>query len=86
VAQAGVAQAEVRVEPSVLPIGAEAEVGGKPTTAADAGADVAADAGEAGRWGDDGTPSSILGEHYQMELPQPFFSWSPCGHELRRSR
>jgi hypothetical protein len=55
---------EVEVEPLVLPAKACADVGGKPTAVADAG--------EAGRWGDDGgTPSGTLEEHYQMELTQP---------------
>jgi hypothetical protein len=53
VAQAGAAQAEVEVELWVLPAGAGTEVGGKPTTTADAG--------EAGRWGHDGTPYGTLG-------------------------
>jgi hypothetical protein len=35
-------------------------VGGKPTAAAKAGADAAAGAGEAGRWGEDDTPSNTL--------------------------
>jgi PAB1-binding protein PBP1 len=51
------------VEPLVLPAGADAEVGGKPTAATDAGDDVAADAGEADRWGNDDTPSDTLREH-----------------------
>jgi hypothetical protein len=42
---------------------AGAEVSGKPTVAADAGA---AAADEAGRWG--GTPSGTWEEHYQTEL------------------
>jgi hypothetical protein len=45
----------------VLPAGAGAEVGGEPTTAADA------DAGggvEADRWGRGGTPSGTSEEHY----------------------
>jgi hypothetical protein len=45
-----------------------AKVGREPTaTAADAGADAAAD--EAGRWGHDGTPSDTLEGHYRTELP-----------------
>jgi hypothetical protein len=36
VVQAGASQAEVEVEPLVLPAGASAEVGGEPTAAADA--------------------------------------------------
>jgi hypothetical protein len=66
VAQAGTTQAEVGVEPWVLPAGADMDVGGKPIAAADAGA------GEAGRCGDDDTPSGISEEHYQTELPKPF--------------
>jgi hypothetical protein len=52
-------------------LGADAEVGRKPTTTANAG--------EAGKWGGGGTPSDTLGEHYQMELPQPSSSLFPCG-------
>jgi hypothetical protein len=54
----------------VLPAGAGVEVGGEPTAAADAGAgaDAVAVAGEAGKWGHDGTPSGTSGEHYQTEL------------------
>jgi hypothetical protein len=73
---AGAAQAVVVVEPLVLPVGVDADVGGKPT----AGADATANAGTAGRWGKDHTPSNTSEEHYQMELPQPFSSCSPCGH------
>jgi hypothetical protein len=51
-----------------MPAGAGVEVGGEPTAAADAGADVVAVAGEAGKWGHDGTPSGTSGEHYQTEL------------------
>jgi hypothetical protein len=36
VAQAGIAQAKVGVEPQVLPAGASAKVGGESTAAADA--------------------------------------------------
>jgi hypothetical protein len=50
--------------------GVDADVGGKPTAAADAGAS-AADAREASWWGDDDTPSDTLEGHYQTELPQP---------------
>jgi hypothetical protein len=57
------------VEPLVLPTGADAEVGGKPTAATDAGAD--ADASEAGGWGDDDALSNTSEEHYQTELPKP---------------
>jgi hypothetical protein len=39
VVQAGTSLAEVVVEPLVLPAGADAEVGGEPTTATDAAAD-----------------------------------------------
>jgi hypothetical protein len=56
----------------LLPVGAGAEVGGEPTTAADAGA--SAGAGPAvgvGRWSCGGTPSGTSEEHYRMELPQP---------------
>jgi hypothetical protein len=59
----------VRVEPLLLP--ADANVGGRPTAAAEAG--------EAGRLGEDDTPYGTLEEHYQMGLPQPFSSYSPCG-------
>jgi hypothetical protein len=75
------ALAVVEVEPWVLPTGAGAEVGGKPTATADAGA-----GGEAGRWGCDGTPSGTLKEHYRMELPQPSSSLLPCGHGLHHPR
>jgi hypothetical protein len=64
VVQAGTSLAEVEVEPLVLPAGADAEVGGEPTTAAD----TAADAGvEVDRWGRGGTPSGTLEEYYWME-------------------
>jgi hypothetical protein len=63
VAQAGAAQAEVEVEPWVLPAGVGAEVGGEPTAAAGTGVDVAA-AGEVGRWSHGGTPSSTSVEHF----------------------
>jgi hypothetical protein len=59
----------VEVEPWVLPAGAGAELGGKPT---------AADDDEAGRWGCGGTPSDTWEEHCQTELPQPFASLLPC--------
>jgi hypothetical protein len=62
----------------VLPAGADAEVDGEPTAAADA--DAGAEA-EVDRWGHGGTPSSTLEEHYRLEQPQPFSSWFPCGHE-----
>jgi hypothetical protein len=52
VVPAGISQAVMEVEPLVLPVGVDAEVGGKPTAAAGVGADTA------GRWGEeDGTPS-----------------------------
>jgi hypothetical protein len=73
VAQAGASHAVVVVEPLVLPAGADAEVGGKPTDVDDAAA------GEAGRWGVGDTLSDTLEEYYRMELPQHFSSWSPCG-------
>jgi hypothetical protein len=78
VAQAGIAQAEVEVEPWVLPTGVGAEVGGKPTAAVDVGVDAAV-AGEVDMMGYDGTLFGTLGEHYQMEPPQPSSSLSPCG-------
>jgi hypothetical protein len=59
----------------VLPVGASTEVGGERTVATNAGAD----AGEAGKWGHDGTPSGTLGEHYRMKLPHPSSSLSSCG-------
>jgi hypothetical protein len=63
VAQAGTAQAEVEVEPWVLPTGVGTKVGGEPTIAADAGVD-AATAGEVGRWSCGGTPFGTSGEHF----------------------
>jgi hypothetical protein len=63
----------VEVEPWVLLAGVGVEVGREPTAAADAAA-----AGEAGRWGHDGTPSGTLEEHYRMELPQLSSSLLPC--------
>jgi hypothetical protein len=65
--------AVMEVETWVLPAGAGAEVGGVSTVAAIA-------AGEAGRWGRDGTLFGTSGEHYWMELPQPSSSLPPCGH------
>jgi hypothetical protein len=56
-----------------------AEVGGKSTTAADAGAASAGAADEAGRWGRGGTPSGTWEEHCQTELPQHSSSLLPCG-------
>jgi hypothetical protein len=83
VVQAGESLAEVEVEPLVLPAGADAEVGGEPTTAAD----VAADAGvEVDRWGRGGTPSGTSEEHYWMERSQPSSSWFPCGCRLHHPR
>jgi hypothetical protein len=66
VAQAGATQAEVEVEHWVLSDGARAEVGREPTATDDVGVDAAA-AGEVGRWGRGGTPSSTSEEHYRME-------------------
>jgi hypothetical protein len=77
VAQEGATPMVVKVETWVLPAGAGVEVGGKPIAAVDADAD----AGEAGRWGYDGTPSGASGEHYRTELAYPFSSLPPCGHE-----
>jgi hypothetical protein len=59
VAQAGPTQVVVEVEPWMLPASASAEVSRKPTTATNAGVD----AGEAGRWGHDDTPSDTSREH-----------------------
>jgi hypothetical protein len=71
VAQAGATETEVRVEPLVLPAGADAEVGSKPTAAVGIGVDATADAnaGDEGRLGDDDTSSGTLEDHYQTELP-----------------
>jgi hypothetical protein len=77
VAQASTVLAVVEVEPWVLLAGVGIEVGREPTAAADATADAAA-AGEAGRWGRDGTPSGTSEEHYRMELPQLSSSLLPC--------
>jgi hypothetical protein len=74
VAQAGVAQAKVGVEPQVLPAGAGTKVGREPTAATDAG--------EAGKWGHDGTLSGASGEHYRTKLPQPSSFLPPCGRGL----
>jgi hypothetical protein len=68
VVQAGTSQAEVEVEPQVLPASAGAEVGREPTAATDA--DAGARAG-VDRWGRGGTPSYTSEEHYWMEQPQP---------------
>jgi hypothetical protein len=75
VAQACPTHAVVVVEFLVLPSSVNADLGGKPTVAADAGAD----AREAGRWGEDDTPSGTLEGHYWMELSQPFSYCSPYG-------
>jgi hypothetical protein len=69
----------------VLPAGVGAEVGGEPTTAANADASAIAVV-EVGRWSRGGTPSITLEEHYRMEQPHPSSSWFPCGrgwHHLR---
>jgi hypothetical protein len=54
----------------VLLAGADAEVGGEPTAAADADVGVAA-AIEVGRWSRGGTSSGTSEECYWMEQPQP---------------
>jgi hypothetical protein len=59
------------------PADAGAEVGRKPTTAADASAADAAD--EVGRWGRGGTLSDTWEEHCRTKLPQPSSSLLPCG-------
>jgi hypothetical protein len=46
----------------VLPAGADAKVGGKPTAAADVDVD------EGGWWDEEHTPFGILGEHYRTGL------------------
>jgi hypothetical protein len=56
------------VEPWVLSADVDVDVGGRPTTAADAGADAATNAVEADRRGDGDTPCDTLEKHYQMEL------------------
>jgi hypothetical protein len=65
VVQVGAAQAVVVEEPLVLPSGAGADVGGKPTT----DADVDMSANEAGWCGGEHTPSDTLEECYWMGLP-----------------
>jgi hypothetical protein len=55
-------QTVVVVEPLVLPAGADAKVGGKPTAAADVDVD------EGGWWDEEHTPFGILGEHYRTGL------------------
>jgi hypothetical protein len=77
VAQASTTLVVVEVEPWVLPVGAGTEVGWEPTTAVDAGASAGATVDEAGKWGHDGTPSSISGEHYRTELQHPSSSLPP---------
>jgi hypothetical protein len=61
----------------VLPVGADAEVGGEPTATADADAGAVV-AVEVGRWNRGGTPSVTSEEHYRTELPHPSSSWFPC--------
>jgi hypothetical protein len=46
------------VEPLVLPVGADAEVGEEPTAATDDG-----------EWGGGGTPSDTSEEHHRKDLP-----------------
>jgi hypothetical protein len=75
VVQAGTTLAVMEVEPWVLPTGAGAEVGRKPTTTA---------ADEAGRWGRGGSPTSTWEEHYRTELPQPSSPLLPCGRGSHR--
>jgi hypothetical protein len=58
VAHAGTTQAEV--EPSVLPVGMGAEVGGEPTASANASVDIAA-ADKVGRWSHDVYHSVLRG-------------------------
>jgi hypothetical protein len=53
----------------VLPTGTGTEVGGEPTTAADAGADDAV-ADEVGRWSRSGTLSGTSVKHYRTKQPQ----------------
>jgi hypothetical protein len=83
VAQAGAAQAEVEVEPYVMPTGVGAEVGEEPSAVVDVGVGAAV-ADEVGRWSYGGTPSGTSEEHYQTELPQPSSSWFPCERGLHR--
>jgi hypothetical protein len=69
----GGTQTVVEVEPFVLPIGADTEVGKKPTTSGGMAADTA------GRWGEEGgTPFGTSVGHYWMKLPQPSSSCFPC--------
>jgi hypothetical protein len=57
------AQSVVEAEPSVLPAGVDAEVGGEPTAAAGM-------VGVTGRWGEEeGTPPSTSEGHCWMKLP-----------------
>jgi hypothetical protein len=65
--------------------GADAEVGGEPTAAFDAGAGAAV-AIEVGRWSRGGTPSGTSEEHYRLEQPQPSSSWFHCGRGLHHLR
>jgi hypothetical protein len=74
------------VESWMLPAGVDANVDGKPMATANTSAGAAADAGEAGRWGDDDTPSGTSEEHYRMELLEPFPSCSHCGRESHHPR
>jgi hypothetical protein len=67
-APTGVAQAEVEVEPWLLPTGGGTEVGRETTTVVVAGVDAAV-ACEVGRWSHGGTPSDTSGEHSWTELP-----------------
>jgi hypothetical protein len=56
-------QAVVKVEPFVLPAGADAEVGGEPTATTSM-------ADTTGRWGEEeGTPPCTLVGHCWMKLP-----------------
>jgi hypothetical protein len=86
VARAGTTQVVVEVEPWVLTAGAGAEMCEKPTAVPNAGANVATDAGETGRWGCDGTPFGTSVEQYQIELPQPSSSCSPYGRRSYHPR
>jgi hypothetical protein len=56
-------------------LGTTAEVRGEPTAA-----------GEAGKWGHDGTSFGTSGEHYRTEVPKPSSSLSPCGGGSHRPR
>jgi hypothetical protein len=50
VAQAGAAQGVVVVEPTVLPVGVDAEVGGEPIAAAELDGESSASTDEVGWW------------------------------------